>query len=375
MRLLWLTENYFPNRGGMAQSCDRITYHLRQKGLWIDIIHFVKRKNMVPKELLNGTYQPVFVETDIAHDLNVLWKDLAHRIRPDLIVGFGGSITMLAAPIFAQWMERPLVTLIRGNDFDAGVFTPRKREVLLYALEKSAAIATVSQDKATKINRLIDGKKAVFIANGIETNSWIALPSDMQQAQKWRTNEVSINKKVIGCFGHLKVKKGLPFFIKSLIKSKLSANIHLLLIGELESSIQELLSETDLSFSLLPFLDRHELIPYYLACDVVAIPSFYDGMPNVLLEAGAMGIPVLAAKTDGMADVLSGDFEDFLFEVNEEEALITVIEKVVEMSKADLEKVGMNLKRKTINEYSQNLETERYVSLFSKVKRGLGLPT
>ena len=44
----------------------------------------------------------------------------------------------------------------------------------------------------------------------------------------------------------------------------------------------------------LPFLDRFELLPWYAACDWIAIPSFYDGLPNVLAEAAALGIPLIA---------------------------------------------------------------------------------
>ncbi|MDD3147641.1 MAG: glycogen synthase, partial [Candidatus Riflebacteria bacterium] len=40
MHLLWLTENYPPRRGGMAQACDRIVHNLRRAGLSVDVAFF-----------------------------------------------------------------------------------------------------------------------------------------------------------------------------------------------------------------------------------------------------------------------------------------------------------------------------------------------
>ena len=38
-RLLWLTENYPPDRGGMSVSCDRIVRGLRRAGVHVDVVH------------------------------------------------------------------------------------------------------------------------------------------------------------------------------------------------------------------------------------------------------------------------------------------------------------------------------------------------
>ena len=65
------------------------------------------------------------------------------------------------------------------------------------------------------------------------------------------------------------------------------------------------LAEHELEHTALPFLDRYELLPWYAACDFIAIPSFYDGLPNVLVEAAALGVPLIASRVDGMADVLT----------------------------------------------------------------------
>ena len=41
------------------------------------------------------------------------------------VVAFGGFVPLLAAPTYAAWLNVPLVTLLRGNDFDLGLFDAR----------------------------------------------------------------------------------------------------------------------------------------------------------------------------------------------------------------------------------------------------------
>ena len=43
MRLLLITENYPPDRGGMAESCDRIVRGLTREGVAMDLVHFDRR--------------------------------------------------------------------------------------------------------------------------------------------------------------------------------------------------------------------------------------------------------------------------------------------------------------------------------------------
>ncbi|MEK6481321.1 glycosyltransferase family 4 protein [Catalinimonas sp. 4WD22] len=306
LRLLWLTENYFPKRGGMAQSCDRIVHHLRERGVQIDIIHFSQRKKAYQWQLqMQGRYLACPFEVDAAHTLNKLWNHLStEKTSYTHIVAFGGYLPVLAASVFPAWMQTPLVTLFRGNDFDAAMFSARKQPVLLRAIEQSTVVGAVSRDKVQKIQQLFPKHKVCYTPNGIDTTPWKLSRSDHEKATQWR-KEFAQGRKVIGLFGDLKPKKGVPFFLEAIRKSRLTEQLHLLMVGNVEETLEEILQrEPAIHFSSLPFLDRYELLGYYPACDAIAIPSFYDGMPNVMLEAGSLGIPLMAAEVDGMKDVL-----------------------------------------------------------------------
>ncbi|HAP61054.1 MAG TPA: glycogen synthase, partial [Cytophagales bacterium] len=164
-------------------------------------------------------------------------------------------------------------------------------------------MVTVSSEKAWKVEQLYPEVATRFIANGIDLADWQPTPSEQSFAENWRAEHTQ-GRLVLGLVGQLKAKKGLSFLLESLQHHELAEKLHLLLIGELAEDVSTALEATACSYTHLPFLDRFELLKYYPCCDGICIPSFYDGMPNVLLEAGGLGIPILASDVDGMHDVL-----------------------------------------------------------------------
>jgi glycogen(starch) synthase len=364
-RILWLTENYPPQRGGMAQSSDRIVSHLRQAGWTIDIVHFINRADAFRfTQQINGWYLPVPFEDSEAHTLNRAWEMIRHK-PTQAIVCFGGYLPMLAAPVFAKWMNVPLFTCIRGNDFDAAVFTPRKRDLMRDALEASAVVSAVSSDKVEKIQKLYPSVDARFIPNGIDLHQWSPSASEKEFSDRWRTTVLN-GKKGVGIFGQLKAKKGVDFLFDALQESVLLHQLHFLLIGECTEELTSGLTARGVSFTHIEFLDRFELLKYYICCDALVIPSFYDGMPNVLLEAGALGIPVIASAVDGMKDVITDRQSGLLFTAGDAAACKKAFFDFVELSDTARTQLGVNLRRVIESTYTVKHETQQYDELFKE---------
>jgi glycogen(starch) synthase len=363
MNILWLTENYPPQRGGMAQSCDRIIEHLRKCGHAINVLHLGGHQS--PYQLvtqLNGWYASVPVEESESHMLNRAWEFI--RERPvSMLVCFGGYLPMLAAPVFAKWLGLPLITMIRGNDFDAAVFTPRKRDVLGDAITASKIVTVVSRDKAEKVRLLYPEINVQYVPNGIDCNNWKPTVSEELFAQDWRSKN-SPGKIYIGLFGQLKAKKGVHFLFEALQQSGLTEQLHFLLVGDINDEVQHQLVIHEFGFSSFSFLDRYELLKYYLCCDAIAIPSFYDGMPNVLLEAGALGIPVIASQVDGMKDIIEHKQNGLLFKAGDAASCRRAFLDFVSLEVADRKKLGINLKSTIESNYNVELETNHYEKLF-----------
>lgn len=359
---LLLTENYPPDRGGMAQSCDRIVRGLR-RSIEIDVVHFSRRYEVIAIERQErGSLIRCPIDEDPGHCLNLLWNEL-RELRPSHLIAFGGYLPVLAGPSLAAWLGAPLVTLIRGNDFDAAVFSARRGWMLRDALSRSALVCAVSRDHVRRISALFPSTPVRWIPNGIDTTEWRFEPHDLERAHRWRSETVESGRRVLGLFGQLKSKKGGMLFLDALRQARLTGRFHLLFVGDLEPELLERLqaAEGGTPWTHVPFVDRWELLPWYAACDLVVIPSHYDGLPNVLLEAGALGVPPLASTAGGMPDLLEDGENALLFRASDTHDCRRAIDAAAALGDDALSALGGRLAARIARDLTSENESARYL--------------
>jgi len=216
-------------------------------------------------------------------------------------MAFGGTIPLNAAPVFSRWLQVPLVSLFRGNDFDTAIFDARKRQTIDAVMKESSIVCTVSSQTRVRMQRMYPSSSISVVANGIDTRYWSPLPSDHERARSLRKTMAMDHRVVLGFFGHLKKKKGVDVFLESLVLSKLIDHFHVFIVGDIDRDLAAMIADHSAKIPVthLPFVDQYNTIPYYLVCDFVVLPSLYDGLPNVALEAAALGCVLIATEFGG----------------------------------------------------------------------------
>ncbi|MBL8470961.1 MAG: glycosyltransferase family 4 protein [Rhodocyclaceae bacterium] len=378
MRLAWLTEHYPPGRGGMAVSCDRIVQGLRDRGAHIRVL-LLKHGAATDLDLhrspeIGGERLRITLGKDTAHGLRALYaRELSGaNDSVDAFVAFGGTLPVLAAPVFAAWARRPLVLLLRGNDFDTALFNPARRSMLADACTRAAAILTVSRDMAEKLSAWLPGRPVASIPNGIDTTCWHALPSDHAAAAELRQGlEFAAGTCVFLLAGDLKAKKGLNVLAQALADTRLPTRPGLLIAGAVSTTdrglVDALAARTD--FRHLPARDRHGLIPLMLAADSLLLPSLYDGMPNTLLEATALACPVLGSACAGVTEVLA-DFPDCLARPGDAADLAGVLARFIAMPPQQRKELGRAQQAHVLSAYTAAAEGAAYMRKFVQILGG-----
>ncbi|NCB38458.1 MAG: glycosyltransferase [Erysipelotrichia bacterium] len=375
MKVLWLTENYPPRRGGMAQACDRIVNNLRLSGLTVDVVFFsngVASTRIIQQQ--NGCEIFFSTSDSAAHDLNCLFNILTNPVNHlnyTHIVAFGGNLPIIALPVFSAWLNCIAITMFRGNDFDLGIFSPQRRIALSAAIEASKTVCVLTSELKTKISQIYPTAQIRQIANGIDTNTWQAEAFDRQAALEWRAANIGENKLVIGLFGQFKAKKGGLFLLENALKSNIQDSFHFMIVGDIEAEMQNWLDQhaEQLNFSRLPFLDRFELLAKYPACDLIGIPSHYDGMPNVLLEAGALGIPVIAARVGGIVDVIPDALQPLTFHPGDAHGCQQTLWNISRLKQEQLRALGEALQNRIKQDFTATRENNSYLQLFTADSR------
>ena len=139
--------------------------------------------------------------------------------------------------------------------------------------------------------------------------------------------KIPSNKKILGFIGRLDEQKGIIPFINELSKHKDEFYDSVILLvgsGSQEEEIKDLINKLNLEdlFILTGF--QENIKSFYPIIDVFFLPSLYEGLPMVLLEAMAFKKPVVSMNVGSISEVInkdtgilvnSGDYDRFINEL------------------------------------------------------------
>lgn len=94
--------------------------------------------------------------------------------------------------------------------------------------------------------------------------------------------------------------------------------------------------------------------PYYAGADCVVLPSYHEGMSNVLLEAAATGRPVITSNIPGCKEAVDDGKSGFLCEARDWNDLYLKMDKIAHMSHVEREAMGLCARDKMMQEFDKN---------------------
>ena len=239
-------------------------------------------------------------------DLRSLWRlyRLLQQLRPDILEAGtpkAGLLGMLAA-----WFSRIPIRIYACHGLRLETASGPRRAALALAERLSMALACrvlfVSpslRDRAVALRLLPAAKAAIAAsgsANGVDAERFEAA---------WRRPAGS---HVVGFVGRLTRDKGIEELYAAfrLLRRELPG-LKLLLLGAFEDgdpvdpAVRRAI-ERDTDVARPGFVD--DPAPFYADLDILALPSYREGLPGVALEAAAAGRPVVAARATGSVDAV-----------------------------------------------------------------------
>ena len=114
----------------------------------------------------------------------------------------------------------------------------------------------------------------------------------------------------------------------------------------------------------------NDVRPYICKSDVVVLPSYREGLPRVLLEAMAMGKPIITTNAPGCRDVVIDNYNGYIVEVKNAKSLINAMEKCLLMDREKLRTMGNNGKKLVQERFSDNIIINKYLKLIEKILKG-----
>lgn len=109
-----------------------------------------------------------------------------------------------------------------------------------------------------------------------------------------------------------------------------------------------------------------DVAPLIEACDYVVLPSMYkEGVPRILLEAGACGRPVITTNMPGCRDAVAPELSMFICEVGAQSELTESMRRAIKCSYSELSQMGIMCREHVASEFDEQVVLACYKRLFN----------
>jgi glycosyltransferase involved in cell wall biosynthesis len=188
------------------------------------------------------------------------------------------------------------------------------------------------------------------------------IPLYVELDQFKKTVSFSNRSYDIGFIGRLSKEKGIVEFVSAI--NDLPDEIKCTIIGDGELK-QKVLNEIPRSTQYRSWIIHSEIPQYLNDIKILIIPSYKEGLPNVMLEAMACGTVVLGTKVGAMAKIIDRDRKGFSLESNDPSIIKKLILEL--LKNPDLERIGEKSIEYIEDTYSYDNSVRRYENLFEKL--------
>ena len=104
---------------------------------------------------------------------------------------------------------------------------------------------------------------------------------------------------------------------------------------------------------------QKDVARYFKEADAIVLPSYHEGMNNVLMEASASARACLASDIPGCREIVEDDVTGFLFRPESAEALAAAMEKFIGMDEEERRSMGLAARDRMVSRFDRRIIIDR----------------
>ena len=339
MRILLVIDSFFT--GGAEFSTLELFKYLKEKNVVIQICKLKKMSPEYAPEAFNLTNDCIatlpngtFLQKRIA------LKKIISQFKPDIIhsVLFNANLLVRSIRVFDSsfiHIESLVNHTYSENRLQEKGVTKIKLEGYRFLDKITSILGTdhfhpngysVAKHYQEKLG--IDQNKMTVVHRGRDIKKYDVLPFNRKEIG------IDEDKIILLNVARQEYQKGQDILLKALtlLPTDILEKVHLLVVGregKLTTSLLKFVEENKLE-KTVTFLGHRTDIPELLKMsDIFVFPSRFEGLPGVLIEAEASGLPIICTNLPMMKEVVEVDKNALVFEINNEKQLEECISKLV----------------------------------------------
>jgi glycosyltransferase involved in cell wall biosynthesis len=313
-------------------------------------------------------FEAAALEHDTPH-LRAATRELAaalRRVGADVLLCNGYKASLLGR-IAARREGVPVIAVSRG-------WTAESWKVRFYEIADRInlrwmdRVVCVSEGQAAKVRRAgVSGERVVVIRNAIRAERF----DDPDPAYRERLLRLFPKppSRVIGAAGRLSPEKGFDVLIEAarrVLREDTAAGVVLFGDGALRGALERQIESAGLTGRFVQAGFRADLDRFIPWLDVMVLPSHTEGLPNVVLEACAAGVPVVATAVGGTPEVIEDGENGYLAPPGDANVLAGCVLAVLDAEDGG-RAMGECGRRRVREEFTFEAQAAQYRQLFVEV--------
>ncbi len=237
-------------------------------------------------------------------------------------------------------------------------------------LRRFSAVVAVSQAQADLVMRAgVSPERVAVIRNAVGPDQFEQ--PDPASGERLRKFFRRAPARIVGAAGRLSPEKGFDTLVRAarLVRdANVDAGFVVFGDGPLRESLHRLIRSQGLEDRFILAGFRSDLGRFLPHLDLAVLPSYAEGLPVVLLEALAAGVPVVATRVGGIPEVIDDGVQGFLVSPRDFSAMALRIQDAL----ADPERLhalGSHGRQRVREEFMFHAQATRYADLFTRVSR------
>ena len=293
--------------------------------------------------------------------LIIRYERIIKEVNPDVILTYTIKPNIYGNYI-ANKYNKPTIMNVTGigSSFVSGSLMNIVKRMYKYACSKAKVIFFQNRYNLE-----------LFIKNNmVNSEKTILIPGSGVNIEKFKPVEQSNKDNIIRFLfiARIMKEKGIEEYLRVAenITNKYS-NVEFQILGPFEDKrYKNILSENkNTRIKYLGISDdvRNEI----REVDCIVHPTYSEGMSNVLLEAGAMGKPLIASNIPGCKEIIDNGVSGYLFKSRNVEQLQERIETFLTLDEDKRKEMGQSSRDKISKEFDRDIVIEEYMKVINKV--------
>lgn len=307
--------------------------------------------------------------------------DAARNLEPDVLHAHWVVPSGVPAAVVSVLTGTPLVVSLHGSDVYLAERSRTAGWAARGAFRRASAVTACSRDLARRAEALgADPDDVHVIPYGVDMDRFRPTGPEDERGVRQELG-LDSDAAVILAVGRLVAKKGFVHLVDAVgMLADENRDVHLLLAGGGggKAALRRRAREREVldRVHFLGDVPRPRMPALYREATVLAVPSVdargnVDGLPNVLLEGLASGLPVVASRIAGIPDVVRHGENGLLAEPGDPEDLAEALRHALDDG-ALRDRIGRAARRDVEERLNWSAVTDRYAQVLSSASRSLG---